>query len=259
MHHVPSFVPNRFESTVDYYVKHRLRYPPALMAEVFRLFDIKEKDRILDLGCGPGTLTIDMARLGAGEVIGADPDPAMLVAARAEAKAAGADVVFIEASSYHLPAALAPLKLVTMARSFHWMDRAATLQVLDRIIEPGGAVVLVSETPERAVENQWKGIVKEVQRGFTGEHEGGSRHHAVVLLASAFSNLTTFGIIERRHLFLDEIVGRAFSELQSSPESLAEDKDPFEKELRSRLLRFAPDGRFSEVIQFSALMARRSG
>ena len=42
--------------------------------------DLRPGMRVLDLGCGPGSLAAPLARL-AGEVVGLDPEPAMLVAA----------------------------------------------------------------------------------------------------------------------------------------------------------------------------------
>lgn len=48
----------------------------------------------------------------------------------------------IEGSSYDLGVRHGSFLLVVMGRSFHWMDRDATLRVLDRIIDPAGASVL---------------------------------------------------------------------------------------------------------------------
>ena len=160
----PPFVPDRFRSTVPFYVKHRLGYPTLLLDEVVRRVGLGREDGILDLGCGPGTLAIALARAGFRHVTAMDPDPAMLAAARDEADRAGVPVRFIEGSSYDLDPASGPYRLVIMGRSFHWMDRAATLATLEVIVELGGAVVAVAETPERAPENRWKQVLAKVRR-----------------------------------------------------------------------------------------------
>ncbi len=257
MYVVAPFVPDRFQSTVPFYVEHRLRYPEALLAHVCRSVGLTRRDRVLDLGCGPGSLTIDLARYGAGDVIGFDPDAAMLAAARDAAAEADVAVTFVAASSYDLSPALGEFKLVTMGRSFHWMDRVATLAALDAVVDPEGAVVIISEVPEPARENGWKQIVKDVQYQFTGAPRGGSRHHAAVLLDSAFSSIEVYGLIKRGYPTLDSILGRALSELESSPEALGDRIGAFEAELRARLSNYSPRGEFSEVVHFGALIARR--
>ena len=42
-----------------------------------------------------------------------------------------------------------------MGRSFHWMDRAATMAALDALVSPGGAVALFDDKQPRTEENLW--------------------------------------------------------------------------------------------------------
>lgn len=61
--------------------------------------------RVIDIGCGPGTITTGLARAVApGEVVGVDVAPEVLATARAHAAEVGAaNVRFEEASVYALP------------------------------------------------------------------------------------------------------------------------------------------------------------
>ena len=59
------FAPDRFQSNVPYYKEHRLRFPDELVAEAARRVGLAETDRVLDLGCGPGHLAIQLAASGA--------------------------------------------------------------------------------------------------------------------------------------------------------------------------------------------------
>lgn len=55
------FVPHRFKSAAEYYVRGRLSYPPALISRVASLTGLTAQDRVLDLGCGPGFLAVAFA------------------------------------------------------------------------------------------------------------------------------------------------------------------------------------------------------
>lgn len=258
MRAAPPFEADRFQSNIPYYAVHRRDFPNALVEEVIRRVGVSNKDRILDLGCGTGRLTVQLARSNAAEIVGMDPDPAMIAIARENAEAAKSDIHFMEGSSLDLSSNLGEFKLVTMARSFHWMDRISTLTALDKLVAAQGAVVLLSEAPEVARENRWKKVVGDLQCEFPGGAlRGGPKHHATVLLDSAFSSVEQFGIIQRLPTNIDGIVGHAFSLYRSSPKVLGDQMYNFERELRRRLREMSPSGDFSEVIHFGALISRR--
>ncbi|MGH8260883.1 MAG: class I SAM-dependent methyltransferase, partial [Steroidobacteraceae bacterium] len=115
----------RFESTVPYYARYRLGYPDRLIERVIALVGLQRGDAVLDLGSGPGLLAIPFAAAGL-RVTAADPEPVMLEAAREAARNAGVALELWQGGSGDLTPAMGPYRLVTMGRSFHWMDRAAT-------------------------------------------------------------------------------------------------------------------------------------
>src|SRR5579883_2489363 len=144
----------RFQSTAAFYDRYRLDYPPRLLARVAALAGLAAGDPVLDLGTGTGMLAIGFARLGMA-VTGLDPEPAMLAIAAERAKAARVTVDFAKGGSADLRPDMGPFRLVTMGRSFHWMDRAATLAMLDRIVDRGGGVVLFHDAHPPVEENGW--------------------------------------------------------------------------------------------------------
>jgi SAM-dependent methyltransferase len=75
-----------FAGSAAYYERGRLPYAPGL-ADVFgRSLALDGRGRLLDAGCGPGTVTLRLAPLFEA-VIGLDPDPDMLAfASRAAAR-----------------------------------------------------------------------------------------------------------------------------------------------------------------------------
>src|SRR6476619_6200433 len=58
---------------------------------------------VLDVGCGPGTITIDLARIvGAGHAVGLDGAPSAIEVARESAATAEVDVTFAVGDAYAL-------------------------------------------------------------------------------------------------------------------------------------------------------------
>jgi SAM-dependent methyltransferase len=113
-------------------------------------------DSALDLGCGSGRLTLELARRGAAAT-GVDTSAKALAAARERARAAGIDVTFADADiDEALPfpdrafAAVTSRLALMIAR-----DPAATLREAARVVRPGG--VVVTAVWARIEENPWFG------------------------------------------------------------------------------------------------------
>lgn len=260
---IAPFLPDRFRSAVPFYVEGRLDYPRRLVANVAEWLGITPSDRVLDLGCGPGFLAIAFAELGC-VVTGVDPDKAMLAAAKALAAKRGVRCEFREGSSYDLGPAHGPFKLVTMGRSFHWMDRAATLRALDAIIEPQGAIALFRDHHIKCRENNWVEAFEAARLSFEHRDEftklrksGKIDGHETVLLNSAFARLDFLGVVEPRLLSIEALVARALSYSASSPEMLGGRRPQFEEAVREAVSPFAESGFLTELVEFSALIARR--
>ena len=104
---------------------------------------ISPGDRILDIGCGTGTMVVLIKRLYPGaDVVGIDPDPKAL--ARAEKKVARArvSVRLDRGFSDQLPYADASFDRVLSSLMFHHIDandREATLRDVRRVLKPGGS------------------------------------------------------------------------------------------------------------------------
>ncbi len=104
----------------------------------------------LDVGCGPGISTPDLARIVGplGEVHGIDHDPAMVREADAAARLAGVAgwTTHGEADAAHLPFAPARFDAVFSDRVLQHLPpakAAACVAEAARVVRPGGAVVIV--------------------------------------------------------------------------------------------------------------------
>lgn len=103
---------------------------------------IGHAQRVLDLGCGTGTLAVQIAlRFPDANVIGVDGDPAILERARRKAGKRGARVHFDHALAGALPYADGSLQRVVSSFFFHhllWADKERAAREAFRVLAPGG-------------------------------------------------------------------------------------------------------------------------
>jgi ubiquinone/menaquinone biosynthesis C-methylase UbiE len=102
----------------------------------------KPGQRILDLGCGTGTLALMVKRAEPGaEVVGLDADPEILARARAKSESAAHDVQLDRGFSTELPYEDGSFDLVLSTLFFHHLtgaDKRRTTKEIARVLRPGG-------------------------------------------------------------------------------------------------------------------------
>lgn len=121
----------------------RVMRPTTL--SLFERVGIKPAMHILDIGCGGGDVTCDLARLmgAGGKVIGLDMDAAKIQLARHEAAAQGLGNVTFQSTELNA-ADLAPEFDIVYARFFltHLPDPLQALATMHHALKPGGTVVV---------------------------------------------------------------------------------------------------------------------
>jgi ubiquinone/menaquinone biosynthesis C-methylase UbiE len=259
-----------FAGTVAYYDRYRLAFPDRLIQRVTGLAGLKPGDKVLDLGCGTGMLAIAFARAGMA-VTAMDPEAQMLEAARAAAQTAGVTVTWALGGSEDLKPGMGPFRLAVLGRSFHWMDRTAALAMLEQVVTEG--IALFHDAHPPVAENGWFEVLCDIQKKYRArsteksseksseksqeKSKGGHRRYEPFLFASAFRQIDTLSVTIRQALSLEDILGRAFSMPASSPQRLGAAKDAFTSRLSAALRELSPDGKFIEVVELVAVLARR--
>lgn len=119
--------------------------------DVVALSGVTADEEVLDVACGTGALTLDLARL-ARRATGIDLTPAMLDQARAlQAEQGVSNVEWLQGDALPLPFPDGAFGLVVTRASFHHMDDpAAVLAEMRRVAAPGARVIVSDLTPSPA-------------------------------------------------------------------------------------------------------------
>lgn len=138
-----------YRGAAVHYRRGRPPYSPQLEALLTEELHLDGTRRLLDVGCGPGTLALRLAHLFE-NVVGLDPDAAMLAEGHRVAQERGlVNITWVPARAEDLPgAAPGPYRLVTFGQSFHWTDECVVAEAVYDMLEEGGALALVVHAVE---------------------------------------------------------------------------------------------------------------
>lgn len=257
-----SWDPSLYEGSAGYYATGRAPYPAELADRIAAELGLDGTGRLLDVGCGPGSLTLLLAPRFAAAT-GVDADAGMIAAGRAADPAIDWRVLRAE----ELPAGLGTYRVVTFAQSFHWLDRPRVAAVARGMLEPGGALVHVGATTHRgtdptgplphpqppwpAIEDLVRGYLGTDRRAGQGTLPGGTPgDEDDVFRAAGFTGpveLEAPGRVLARTA--DQVVAAVFSLSYAAPHLFAGRFAAFERDLRGLLRAASPDGVFSEQMR----------
>ncbi|MFZ0678537.1 class I SAM-dependent methyltransferase [Candidatus Binatus sp.] len=109
--------------------------------------EVKAGFRVLDIGCGTGSMAINIKRMHPeAEVVGIDPDPDALALSMRKAKRTGLSIEFDRGFADHMPYADASFDRVFSSFMFHHLaadEKTATLGEIRRVLKPGGSLHLL--------------------------------------------------------------------------------------------------------------------
>ena len=147
----------------------------------FLLPHLRPDAEVLDAGCGPGTITVGLARR-VGRVVGLDVSPEMVEVARGHAADEGAaNANFEVGSAYELPFEDGSFDVVHAHQVLqHLADPVAALTEFRRVLRPGGLVAvrdsdyatMVHAPTEPAIE-RWLELYHRVHAANGGEADAG--------------------------------------------------------------------------------------
>jgi hypothetical protein len=118
-------------------------------------------------------------------------------------------------------------------------------------------VALFHDAHPPVPENDWFKTLCAMQRRYRPARArgGGHRRYEPFLFASAFTELEGLSVSIRQSLTIQDVVGRAFSMSHAAPQDFAGGE--FASALAAALRELSPDGKFTEVAEMVAVLARR--
>jgi ubiquinone/menaquinone biosynthesis C-methylase UbiE len=161
------------------------RWRTAENSAGFLIPSLEPGAKVLDVGCGPGTITVGLAGyVGDGHVIGIDAAQGVLADARAEASRCGrTNVSFAVGDVYHLDFDDGTFDVVHAHQVLqHLHDPVSALLEMRRVCRHGGVVAArdgdygaMFWSPDDPDMEEWRTLYRRVARSVDGEPDGGRR------------------------------------------------------------------------------------
>jgi SAM-dependent methyltransferase len=253
--------PDLYTGAAPYYVAGRVPYPPELADRIAAELHLDGTGRLLDVGCGPGSLTLLLANRFA-EAVGVDADTGMLQEGDRLARQAGiSNVEWRQLYAEDLPADLGSFRLVTFAQSFHWMDQHRVARTVHGMLTANGALVHVHASTTRGIETDAQlplpsppyTALDQLSRRYLGpppQRDGGGGRESEVYRGAGFRGPTS--IIVPRPVITrtaEEVIAAHLSLSSSTPHLFGDRLADFLDEARVLLHEASPTGEFSEQMR----------
>ena len=134
-----------FDSVADLYDDTRVGYPGAIIDELFTIAELHAGSPVLEVGCGTGQLTVDLARRAV-QLTAIDLGASMVAATAEKVAKHGSTVQHSPFEEFEAPES--SFAAVVSATAFHWIDPDVAWTKSAALLQPGGWIAILA-TGER--------------------------------------------------------------------------------------------------------------
>lgn len=258
----PNYPNDAFEGTAKYYSSFRVPYPQILIDSLIKQVNPPNNGILLDLACGPGRLTLPLARYFK-SVIAIDIDPGMIAVGRDEAKKQGFnDIEWFTGKAEEVEIKMNTVDLVAMGDAFHRLDQSLILDLANMWLKPGGYVVIVGMYAIWRGNEDWHKLVSEIIEKWTPLPPvlkiSEFRDYGLMLIDKGFTNISRESFDVQNQCTIDSIIGYLYSTSRCSKKILGNNTSDFEAELRAELSKLNGEGVFSENIKCGYTIGKKA-
>lgn len=176
-----------FGALVKQYDIARPSYPAKVLSLISSHI-LEKNPLVLDIGCGTGISTRQLAQKIKGTVIGCDIDLEMLKTAMSHAQK---NVAYGLGDARKIPYATESFDAVTAFTAFHWFTDKAALKEIRRVLKDTGKFCTVQPRHTSAFSGDWRMLLEqELQRPFPAVYSSINFHESLTK--------NSFKIIERK-------------------------------------------------------------
>ena len=240
------------------YRESRIQLTAAFFAALAGAASVSGNDDLLDLGSGPGEVTLGMAPYG-GRMTAIDCEQPMLDELARRARSAGREIRMIHTKVEEAPLDLGRFRLITIGHAHWFMHHPGTFERLDRWLAEGGNVALcvslnLSSSPWakafRTIRDKWARVDLRARK----------LSHAEFFHGTNFMLAREISIRGEQRLALDDLLRRAQGFSTSNPKVLGDAAaGAMVEELRQALSPYFRNGPVIEPFINQAFLYRRRG
>jgi len=170
----------RFSGRVEAYRRYRSRYPPEIIPLLREKCGLTPESVVADIGAGTGMLS-ELFLENGNRVFAVEPNAEMRAACE-ELTSKFPELTCIDGTAEHTHLADHSVDLIAVGRAFHWFDHDKCRPEFQRILRPGGWVVLAGLGPRRrkeAVSQDYQAILREYGIDYSRLHDRYNVNEAV--------------------------------------------------------------------------------
>ena len=252
-----------YRGCAAHYLPGRPPYSDRLAAVLGEVLELDGSGTLIDVGCGPGILAVQLASLF-DHVVGIDPDPDMLEEARRHGARSGApQIQWVRAGAEDVALLdLPPARLVTFGQSFHWTERDRVTRAVYDLLEPGGSIALITHDidarpaptgpgdpsiPDAEVQDLIASYLgPDYRTKYRSPHWSADDRYEPALASSRFGRARTIYAPGRQDVTrdVDGVVSGYLSMSYAAPDRFGDQLEAFLDELRALLRARTTTGRF---------------
>ncbi|MGI9616117.1 MAG: class I SAM-dependent methyltransferase [Acidimicrobiales bacterium] len=255
---------SHFVGTSSFYAEYRPGYPDTIWDLLTAEARLDRSSRVLDLGCGPGTATLDLAAR-VGHVVAVDLDAEMVGEGRRVGQKAGAtNIEWVNLAAENLSCPDDHFQLAVIGSAFHWMDRPIVATKCRSLLRETGVLALLGNpTPLMQIrEGSAVGAaIGEVQdRWFRDDYYvldiDELERPEIVLQQCGFSEVSVSYVPQVQEWSAERFLGFLRSTSSRPDQRLGDDFGEFAAEINSAIRSIEPSGCWTLEIPVEVIIGR---